>query len=93
MAIEIIPTGAAAGAEIRGVDLSQPMDDATFAAIDAAYNQHGVIFFRGQRITPPQQVAFSRRFGQYLLGSGIELDDKLIEHERLSHFVWLWRRV
>ena len=64
MAIEIIPTGAAAGAEIRGVDLSQPMDDATFAAIDAAYNQHGVIFFRGQRITPPQQVAFSRRFGE-----------------------------
>ncbi len=64
MTIEIIPTGAAAGAEIRGVDLSQDLDDATFAAIEDAYNQRGVIFFRDQTITPPQQVEFSRRFGE-----------------------------
>lgn len=63
MAIEIIPTGAALGAEIRGVDLARPIDDETFAEIDRAYNEHGVIFFRGQRVTPPQQVAFTRRFG------------------------------
>ena len=36
----------------------------TFAAIERAYDEHGVIFFRGQRITPPQQVAFTRRFGE-----------------------------
>ena len=36
----------------------------TFAAIERAYDAHGVIFFRGQRITPPQQVAFTRRFGE-----------------------------
>jgi len=64
MAIEIIPTGAALGAEIRGVDLAQPLDDATFAAIERAYDEHGVIFFRGQHVTPPQQVAFTRRFGE-----------------------------
>src|SRR5438874_1660734 len=64
MSIEIIPTGAALGAEIRGIDLAQPLDDATFAAIDRAYNEHGVIFFRDQRLTPPQQVAFTRRFGE-----------------------------
>lgn len=64
MSIEIIPTGAALGAEIRGVDLAQPLDDATFAAIERAYNDHGVIFFREQRITPPQHVAFTRRFGE-----------------------------
>ena len=63
MTIQIVPTGAAVGAEIRGVDLSQPLDEATFAAIDRAYNEHGVIFFRDQQITAPQQVAFSRRFG------------------------------
>jgi alpha-ketoglutarate-dependent taurine dioxygenase len=51
------------GAEIRGVDLAEPIDDATFAAIERAYDEYGVIFFRGQRITPPQQVAFTRRFG------------------------------
>ena len=64
MALEIIPTGAALGAEIRGVDLAQPLDDAAFAAIERAYDEHGVIFFRNQRITPPQQVAFTRRFGE-----------------------------
>ena len=64
MSIEIIPTGAAVGAEIRGVDLSQPLDDATFAVIERAYNEHGVIFFRDQHVTPPQQVAFTRRFGE-----------------------------
>jgi taurine dioxygenase len=63
MSIEVVPTGAALGAEIRGVDLAEPIDDATFAAIEQAYDEHGVIFFRGQIITPPQQVAFTRRFG------------------------------
>lgn len=64
MAIEIIPTGAALGAEIRGVDLAEPLGEADFAAIERAYDEHGVIFFRNQRITPPQQVAFTRRFGE-----------------------------
>ena len=64
MTIEIVPTGAAVGAEIRGVDLSRPLDEATFAAIDDAYNKYGVIFFRDQRVTPPQQVDFTRRFGE-----------------------------
>jgi taurine dioxygenase len=64
MSIEIIPTGAALGAEISGVDLARTLDDATFAAIERAYNDHGVIFFRDQHITPAQQVAFTRRFGE-----------------------------
>jgi taurine dioxygenase len=63
MSVEVIPTGAAVGAEILGVDLARPLDDASFAAIELAYNDHGVIFFRDQHITPAQQVAFTRRFG------------------------------
>ena len=61
MSIEIVPTGAALGAEIRGVNLARRIDDETFAAIERAYNDHGVIFFRDQHITPPQQVAFTHR--------------------------------
>jgi alpha-ketoglutarate-dependent taurine dioxygenase len=64
VSIEIIPTGAALGAQVSGVDLAQSPDDATFATIERAYNDHGVIFFRDQHITPPQQVAFTRRFGE-----------------------------
>src|SRR6185312_13853796 len=59
----ILPAGAALGAEIRGLDLAQPMDDHTFEAIDDAFASFGVIFFRNQRIAPQQQVAFTRRFG------------------------------
>jgi taurine dioxygenase len=64
MSIEIVPTGAALSAEIRGVNLGEPIADATFAEIERAYNEYGVIFFREQQITPPQQVAFTRRFGE-----------------------------
>jgi len=64
MSITITPTGAALGAEISGIDLAGPIDDADFAAIERAYNNHGVIFFRDQHIKPPQQVAFTRRFGE-----------------------------
>ena len=59
----ILPTGAVLGAEIRGLDLAQPMDDHTFDAVDDAFARFGVIFFRNQRITPQHQVAFTRRFG------------------------------
>ena len=51
------------GAEILGIDLSQPMDDDTFAKIKAAFFDNEVVFFRNQQITPAQQIAFTRRFG------------------------------
>ncbi len=63
MAIEIVPMGAAVGAEIRGVDLAQPLDDRTFAAVEDAYNAHGVIFFRGQKIAPDRLLDLTGRFG------------------------------
>ena len=53
MSMKIIPTAAVLGAEIAGVDLSRPLDDAMFAAIERAYNEYGVIFFRSQSIMPP----------------------------------------
>jgi len=63
MSIKFVKTGAAIGAEIRGIDLSQPLDDYTFAEIEGIFNEHGVIILRDQKITPEQQVAFSSRFG------------------------------
>jgi taurine dioxygenase len=64
MSIEVLPTGAAIGAEILGVNLADPLDDETFAAVENAYDCYGVIFFRSQSLTPSQQVAFTRRFGE-----------------------------
>lgn len=62
--LDIRPTGAALGAEIRGVDLSTTVDEATLRAIEDALHEHEVIFFRDQHISPEQHVAFSRRFGE-----------------------------
>ena len=53
----------ALGAEIGGVDLSGALSDADIAAIRAALNEHQVIFFRDQTLSPEQQLAFGRRFG------------------------------
>jgi taurine dioxygenase len=60
--IEVAPVAGALGAEIHGVDLAT-LDDATFAEIRQAFHDHSVIFFRDQRITPEQHIAFARRFG------------------------------
>jgi len=61
--ITVQPTGAALGADILGVDVSQPLDDATFGKIKAAWHDHLVLRFRDARLTDAQLVAFSRRFG------------------------------
>lgn len=62
--ITVIPTGAALGADIVGVDLSQPLDAATFKAIEAGWHQHLVLRFRAQRLDDPGLLAFARRFGE-----------------------------
>jgi len=56
--------GKALGAEIGGVDLARPLDEATFAQVAAAFFEHQVVVFRDQQLTPAQQVAFTRRFGE-----------------------------
>ena len=53
------------GAEIRGVDLTGDIDDATFAEIRRAIGQHAVIVFRNQRgLTGEQQLRIAARFGK-----------------------------
>jgi taurine dioxygenase len=61
--IEIRPMAGALGADIGGVDLSRPLDDATFAAIERALHEHLVIFFHEQALTPEQHLDLTRRFG------------------------------
>jgi taurine dioxygenase len=55
----------AVGAIVRGLDLSQPLDDATFAQVRALILDRAVVCFAGQdRLTEAGQIAFSRRFGE-----------------------------
>src|SRR5262245_13202773 len=59
---DIIPTGAALGAEVVAGDL-RALDEAGFARVAKAWHDHAVLLFRGQALTDHDLIAFSRRFG------------------------------
>ena len=60
--ITVKPMAGALGAEVEGVDLNN-LDDQTFAELYQAWLDHLVVFLRDQDITPEEQVAFAKRFG------------------------------
>lgn len=53
----------ALGAEVHGVDLSRDLSDDVLAELRAALLDNLVIVLRDQDITPAQQLAFARRWG------------------------------
>src|SRR5215468_1441 len=59
---DVVATGAALGAEVRGVDL-KALDDAAFAGLMQAWHDHSVLLIRGQSLTDQDLIAFSRRLG------------------------------
>ncbi len=61
--LEIRAFDAPLGAEVLGLDLSQPLTADDFKRIHRAHLDHHVLVFRDQRITAQQQIDFSRRFG------------------------------
>lgn len=60
----IQPTGGPLGADIHGVDLSHPLDNATFKRIADAWGEHLVLRFSGQKLDDPALMRFSQRFGE-----------------------------
>ncbi|MCP5152616.1 MAG: TauD/TfdA family dioxygenase [Ectothiorhodospiraceae bacterium] len=59
----IEPIASALGAEVAGVDLAAPVDDATIGQLRAALLEHGVLVLRDQHLQPRQQLDFVRRLG------------------------------
>ena len=57
------PLRGAAGAEIRGINLSWPLDDEHRGTIRQALAARGVVFFRGQSLTPVSNLALAGRIG------------------------------
>ena len=62
--VEVERQAGAIGAYVRGVDLAEPLADATFEALHAAFLEHHVICLRDQQISPDQQMDFARRWGR-----------------------------
>lgn len=61
--MQVQPTGKVLGARVTGVNLSQPLTDADFAAVLAALGRFGVLCFPDQQLDAPALRDFSRRFG------------------------------
>ena len=51
------------GAEVIGLDLTRAVSAEDFKRLHEAHLEHHVLVFRDQRITPQQQIDFSRLFG------------------------------
>jgi taurine dioxygenase len=63
--IRIEPATASVGADVRGIDLSQPLDDATVGTIRRALVDRLVLFFRDQpMLSVDEHVRFARYFGE-----------------------------
>lgn len=61
--IEVVSLSPALGAEIRGVDLREPLDEESVRLIRKAWNEHLVILLRGQELSEEDQVRFGETFG------------------------------
>ncbi len=62
--LDIVRISGVLGAEVRGLDLADPIDAETVAAIRSAFVQHHVLVFPDQDLSPDQQVAFGKCFGE-----------------------------
>jgi taurine dioxygenase len=63
MTLKITPLTSIIAAEISGIDLAKPQDDATIAALRQALVDHLVLIFRSQKLSEPEQVAVAAYFG------------------------------
>ena len=73
--MEVIPQSSVLGAEIRGIDLSEKLSDASFEQINQAFLDYQIIFFRDQNLSHQQYNDFAGRFGplkDYLFADGID---------------------
>lgn len=96
-AFDVHPLTPAIGAEITGIDLAVPIEPAALAALRQVWLERKVLFFRNQKLTPDQQLAFTRQFGEiekYPFLPGIEGHPLIAPVLKLPHetvnFGGLW---
>ena len=64
MSLDITPLSQALGAEIRGLDLGEPLKASTVAEIEDAWHEHIVLVFRDQDLDEDAQLRFAGQFGK-----------------------------
>lgn len=83
-ALTVRPLEPTIGAEISGVDLSQPISDETRDQIKSALLDYKVVFFRDQNLTTEQHAAFAARFGQLYTHPNTTRDEKIAPIHKIS---------
>ncbi|MBI1392712.1 MAG: TauD/TfdA family dioxygenase [Alphaproteobacteria bacterium] len=63
--IDVRPIGNSWAAEVRGIDLSEPLNDGTIAALRAAWLAHHVLAFPDQRMNDDELERFTLCFGPF----------------------------
>jgi taurine dioxygenase len=84
--VQVIPSGAALGAEIRGVDLSLPVPEETRVLLRKAWADHLVIYWRGQNLPDEALLAAAGIFGKtkepaarkYQVAGGYNIGGKIV---------------
>ncbi len=61
--IRVRKSSSCMGADIDGLDLAQPLSEATFSEVRDALHRHHVLAIRGQKLRPASLLEFSKRFG------------------------------
>src|ERR1700730_11565454 len=62
--VKVRPLASFIGAEIDGIDISQPLDREQIGSIRSALHRWKVVFFRDQHLDHAAQIAFGRQFGE-----------------------------
>ncbi|MET0344601.1 MAG: TauD/TfdA family dioxygenase [Polyangiales bacterium] len=82
--LAVHPLQPSVGAEIAGVDLSQPISDRTRDEIKQAILTYKVVFFRDQNIDADQQAAFAARFGRLYTHPNTSRNDKIASIHKIQ---------
>jgi taurine dioxygenase len=84
-ALDVRPMTPAIGAEILDIDLGDASIGERIPEIRAALLQYGVIFFRDQKLTQDQHIAFARHFGELEIHPATPDDQPNPEVLRIAH--------
>ncbi len=91
--IEVVPSGAALGAEVRGIDFAAPVPQEVAERLKQIWTEHLVLLFRGKKLSDEQLLAVTEIFGgsqaaksrEFYMKAGFEVgNDRVNKHPGIT---------
>ena len=70
--MKVTPVSDILGAEVTGINLSQPLNGETLEGLRDAFLRYQVLVIRDQNMSPLEQVAFSKQFGDLEIPDNVD---------------------